>query len=45
MCLISWEKTQKRDPHNFFGDILGSKRGAKLAILGDKKFSLLFFLS
>ena len=28
MCLISWERTQKRDPHNFFfGGIFGVKNG------------------
>ena len=35
MCLISWERTQKSDPHKHF-------RGPKRAIFGHKKFSLLF---
>ena len=44
MCLISWERTQKRDPHKFFrGDFWGRKRGPKRVIFGHKKFSLLFF--
>ena len=45
MCLISWERTQKGNPHKLFQAILGSKRGPKLAVLGHKKFSLLFFFS
>ena len=44
MCLISWERTQKRDPHKLFrGDFGGPKGGPKRAIFGHKKFSLLFF--
>ena len=27
MCLSSWERTQKRDPHKLFGGDLGVKRG------------------
>ena len=46
MCLISWERMQKRDPHKLFrGDLWGQKRGPKRAIFGHKKFSLLFFSS
>ena len=30
MCLISWERTQKKGTHiNFFGGIFGSKRGSQ----------------
>ena len=45
MCLISWERAQKRDPHKllFRGHFWGQKRGPKRAIFGHKKFSLLFF--
>ena len=44
MCLISWERTQKRDPHKLFrGDFGGQKGSPKRAIFGHKKFSLLFF--
>ena len=44
MCLISWERTQKRDQHKLFQwDFGGQKRGPKRAIFGHKKFSLLFF--
>ena len=40
MCLISWERTQKGDPHKLFrGGFLGQKRGPKRAIFGHKKFS------
>ena len=43
MCLISWERTQKRNPHKLFrGEIWRQKGGPKRAILGCKKFSLLF---
>ena len=44
MCLISWELTQKEDPHKLFGgDFRGQKGGPKRAIFGHKKFSFLFF--
>ena len=44
MCLISWERTQKRDPHKLFrGHVGGQKWGPKRAIFGHGKFSLLFF--
>ena len=44
ICLISWERTQKRGPHKLFpGDLGGSKGGPKRAIFGHKKLSLLFF--
>ena len=44
MCLISWERTHKRDPHKLFGgDFWGQKGGPKRAIFGHKKSSLLFF--
>ena len=44
MCLISWERTRKRDPHKLFrGDFGGQNRGPKRAIFGHKKFSFLFF--
>ena len=44
MCLISWQRTQKRDPHKLFrGDLGGQKRGPKQAIFGHKKFCLLLF--
>ena len=40
MCLISWERTQKRDPHKLFrGDFRG---GSKRAIVGHEKLSFLF---
>ena len=42
MCLISSERTQKRD--HITGGFLRSKRGSQTAIFGHKKFSLLFFL-
>ena len=39
MCLISWERTHKRDPHKLFrGDLRDQKRGPKRAIVGHKKF-------
>ena len=43
--LISWERTQKSDPHHlFFGGGLGSKkRGPERAIFGHSNFSSLFF--
>ena len=45
MCLISWERTQKRDPHKLFrGGFWGQNGGPKPAIFSHKKFSLLFFL-
>ena len=44
MCLISWERAQKGDPHKLFrGDFWGQQRGPKRGIFGHKKFSLLFF--
>ena len=44
MCLISWERTQKRDPHKlYWGDLGGQIQGPKPAIFGHKNFSLLFF--
>ena len=44
MCLISWKRAQKRDPHKLFrGTFGGQKGGPKRAIFGHKKFSLLFF--
>ena len=44
MCLISCERTQKRDPHKLFWGGFGVKKGGpKRAIFGHKKFSLLFF--
>ena len=39
MCLMSWERTQQ----TFSGQFWGQKRGAKWAVLGHKKFTLLFF--
>ena len=45
MCLISWERTPKRDPHQlFWEDFWGQKGGPKRGIFGHKKFSLLFFV-
>ena len=47
MRFLSWEPTQKRDPHKLFrGDFLGQKGGPKRAIFGHKMFSFLcvFFL-
>ena len=38
MCLISWERTPKRDPHKLFV----SNTGSQTAIFGHKKLSLLF---
>ena len=44
VCLVSWERTQKRDPHKLFrGDCWGQKRGPKRGIFGHKKFGLVFF--
>ena len=44
MCLISWERTQKGDPHKLFrAEFWGQKGCPKRAIFGHKKFSLLFF--
>ena len=46
MCLISWERTQKRDPHKLFRvDFWGQKRGAKEAIFGHKSsvYCFIFF--
>ena len=44
MCLISWERTEKGDPHKLFrGDFPGQKGGPKRATFDHKKFSLLFF--
>ena len=44
MCLVSWQRTQKRDPHKlFWGDFWAKNRGPKRTIFGHKKFSLLFF--
>ena len=43
MCLDSWERTQKGDPHKLFRGDFGVKGGPKWAIFGQKKFSLLFF--
>ena len=41
---LSWERTQKREPHKLFRGISwGQKGGPKRAIFGHKKFSLLFF--
>ena len=37
MCLISRERTQKRDPHNFFRGVWGQKGGPKQAISATKK--------
>ena len=46
MCLISWERTQKRDPHRVFrGDFGGQKRGPKRAIFGHKSLVYCFFVS
>ena len=42
MCLISWKRTHKGDPHKLFRGFWGQKRGLKPAVLGYKKFSLLF---
>ena len=43
MCLISWERTQKGNPHKLFrGDVWGPGRGPKRAVFGHKKSSLLF---
>ena len=43
MCLFSWERTQTRDRKKLVrADFRGQKRGPKRAILGHKKFSLLF---
>ena len=40
MCLISWERTQNRDPHKLLrGDFLGQKGGPKRAIFGHKNRS------
>ena len=45
MCLISWERKQKKDPHKLFRGNFGVKKGGpNWAILGHKKFSL-YFLS
>ena len=42
MCLISWERTKRRDPHKLCqGDFGGQKGGPKRAIFGHKKFSLI----
>ena len=39
MCLISWQRTQKRTHINFFGGILGVKNGVpKRAIFGHQMF-------
>ena len=46
MCFISWERTQKREPHKLFsGGFWVQKGRPKRAIFGHKKFSLLFFFS
>ena len=46
MCLISWERTQKRNTHKFFrGDFWGQKGGPKRAIFGHKKFSDCFLFA
>ena len=44
MCLISWERTTKGDPHKLFRrEFGGQKRGPKRTVFGHKKFSLSFF--
>ena len=45
MCLISWERMQKRDPHKLFrGDFWGQKRGPKRAISATKSLVYCLFL-
>ena len=42
MCLVCWEKPQRRDPHRVSrGGILGPKKGPKRAILGHKRYLVL----
>ena len=43
MCLISWERTQQRDPHKcFWGEFGGQKRAPKQAIFGHKSLVYCF---
>ena len=43
MCLISWARTQKGDPHKlFWGNLRGQKGGPKQPIFGHIKFSFFF---
>ena len=46
VCLFSWERTQKGDPHKHFqGDLGGQKGSPKRAILGHQKFLVNLFLT
>ena len=43
MCLISWERTKKGDPHKLFRGDVGVKKGVPDGPFSAQKFSLLFF--